>query len=229
MKLLLKKIVKKICNESMFCALFPCAVICLYFTPQIAQANQNHPEITAQQAKALKMLNQHQPNEHQVKNLHLQVTQLSDSQGQVYLGAIVSRAELLPYLTQLKGILKDDFQVFRTHQAARDHQSFHMTLLSPKEYQLADKALIEKLLTPDFNRNFSSQLNVTLLGLAKVEQGSNKTFFVVAQSSDAQLIRQDFLLQAKDFHVTLGFNPNDIYGVKKDSSTLIDLLVDSKN
>jgi hypothetical protein len=63
---------------------------------------------------------------------------------------------------------------------------------------------------------------VTLLGLGKVAQGSKTSFFVVAQSADAQLIRQHFILAAKDFHITLGFNPSDIYGVNKGRSTLID-------
>ena len=127
----------------------------------------------------------------------------------------------MPYLTTLETVLGADFQQFRALQAARDHQTFHLTLLSPKEYQLADKTLVEKLLAPDFNNTFSSQLNVTLLGLGKVEQDGKKTFFVVAQSSDAQLIRQRFLLTAKDFHVTLGFDPSDIYNVKKDRTTLL--------
>ena len=189
--------------------------------PVSAQSNQNMTTITAQQAKALLMLNQQLDNKPQLKSLRVQLKKLTDSQGQVYLGASVSRAELFPYLSQLKTILKDDFQRFRANQAARDHQSFHMTILSPKEYQLADKALIEQLLSPNVNSSFSNQLKITLLGLGKVVQNSKKTYFVVTQSSDAQLIRQRFLLQAKDFHVTLGFDPSDIYGVKKDHSTLI--------
>jgi len=189
--------------------------------PVSAQSNQNKTTITAQQAKALLMLNQQLDNKPQLKNLRVKLTKLTDSQGQVYLGASVSRTELSSYLSRLKTILKDDFQRFRANQAARDHQSFHMTILSPKEYQLADKALIEQLLSPNVNSSFSSQLKITLLGLGKVAQNSKKTYFVVTQSSDAQLIRQRFLLQAKDFHVTLGFNPSDIYGVKKDHSTLI--------
>lgn len=197
-------------------------IICLYSISHAAELDKGTPQITAKQAKVLKMLNQQQANNHDVKNLRLQISKLSDSQGQVYLGALINRAQLLPYLTQLKDILKEDYQVFRGHQAARDHQSFHMTLLSPKEYLLADKMLVEKLLVSDTQNNFSNLLNVTLLGLAKVEQDNKKTFFIVAQSSDAQLIRQRFLLQPKDFHVTLGFNPTDIYGVKKDLSTLVD-------
>ena len=209
-------------NSSKVWALFSYLIISLFFVAQAAELDKGAPHITAKQAKALKMLNQQQANNHHVKNLRLQISKLSDSQGQVYLGAIINLAELSPYLTQLKDILKEDYPVFRGHQAARDHQSFHMTLLSPKEYQLADKTLVEKLLMSDTQNNYSNQLNVTLLGLAKVEQDNKKTFFIVAQSSDAQLIRQRFLLQPKDFHVTLGFNPTDIYGVKKDLSTLIE-------
>lgn len=186
-------------------------------------------ELTDKQVRALKSLNNSeydsqdkQKKKQYHKSVRLKVTTLHDSQGQFYLGAVVSRAELLPYLTQLEQILGDNFQQYRAMQAARDHQLFHMTLLSPMEYQLADKALVEKLLSPGFNKQFPNQLNVNLLGLGKVEREDQTTFFVVAQSSDAQLIRQQFLLKNKDFHVTLGFNPNDIYGVKKDKSTLIE-------
>jgi len=185
-------------------------------------------ELTEKQVRTLQSLNDPQYKElndlqsqQPRKSIRLKVTKLEDNSGQVYLAAIVSRAELSPYLTKLEQLLDDEFQIYRAFQAARDHQLFHMTLLSPQEYQVADQALVEKLLTPSFNSSFSSQLNVTLLGLGKVEQGNKQTFFVVAQSDDAQLIRQRFLLKNKDFHVTLGFNPNDIYGVKKDISTLI--------
>jgi len=181
-------------------------------------------ELTDKQVRALKSLSDQQvqrPRKQSQKAVRLKVAKLKDNQGQVYLGAFVSRAELLPYLTELEQLLGDNFQKFRAMQAARDHQLFHMTLLSPQEYQLADKNLVEKLLSPNVNDQFSSQLNVTLLGLGKVELDNKETFFVVAQSGDAQLIRQRFLLKHKDFHVTLGFNPNDIYGVKKDISTLI--------
>ena len=199
--------------------------------------NKEHVEITDKQAKALKSLNKQesallaeQQNHLQntqvkktpSKTIRLNVTELTDNQGQVYLGAIVSRAELSLYLVKLEELLGEDFVQYRAFQSARDHQLFHMTLISPPEYQLVDKALVEKLLAPEFNSNFSSQLNVSLLGLGKVIHGDKEAFFVVAQSNDAQLIRQRFLLKNKDFHVTLGFKPSDIYGVKKDSSTLID-------
>ena len=184
--------------------------------------NDEKVELTDKQVRALQSLNDLQSELQKTKTIRLKVIKLNDNQGQIYLGAIVSRAELSPYLAKLETLLGDSFGQYRERQAARDHQLFHMTLLSPQEYQLADKGLVEKLLTPNTNSDFINQFNVTLLGLGKVELNNKQTFFVVAQSGDAQLIRQRFLLKSKDFHITLGFNPSDIYGVKKDSSTLID-------
>lgn len=194
-------------------------IVQVVFTINAAYANE--VQLTDKQARALQSLNTEQQSK-TTKSVRLKITTLQDNQGQKYLGALVSRAELLPYLTQLQQLLAEDFNDYRALQAARDHQLFHLTLLSPREYQLADKAIVAKLLAPNFNQAFSSQLNVTLLGLGKVVQGSKTSFFVVAQSADAQLIRQQFILPTKDFHITLGFNPSDIYGVKKDQSTLVD-------
>jgi len=197
------------------------SLLVVQFVFIVNAAHVNEVQLTDKQARALQSLNT-ETQRQITKLLWLKITTLQDNKGQKYLGALVSRVDLLLYLTQLQQLLAEDFNHYRALQAARDHQLFHLTILSPKEYQLADKAIIEKLLTPGFNKSFSSQLNVTLLGLGKAEQDNNTTFFVVAQSADAQLIRQRFLLSAKDFHITLGFTPNDIYGVKKDRSTLID-------
>jgi hypothetical protein len=196
-------------------------VLIVQITCAINTVHSNEIQLTDKQARALQSLN----DESQIqttKSLRLKIIELQDNQGQKYLGALVSRAELLPYLTQLQGLLKEEFNHYRSLQIARDHQLFHLTLLSPKEYQLADKAIVDKLLTPSVNHSFSNQLNVTLFGLGKVTKENSTTFFVVAQSADAQLIRQRFILSAKDFHITLGFNPSDIYDVDKGISTLIE-------
>lgn len=202
-------------------SLFFLLAVLVACTINAANANGNEVQLTNNQARALQLLNNESQNK-TTKSLRLKITELQDNQGQKYLGALVARAELLPYLTQLQGLLKEEFNYYRSLQAARDHQLFHLTLLSPKEYQLADKAIIKKILSPAANSSLSSQLNVTLFGLGKVTQDDNNTFFVIAQSADAQLIRQRFILPAKDFHITLGFNPSDIYGVDKGISTLID-------
>lgn len=195
-------------------------IICIQLIAVVnAKAENTSTELTNKQARALQSLNevQDQQNQQLVKILRLKITKLSDNQGQEYIGAIVSAADLSPYLAKLEAILAGSFALYRERQATRDHHLFHMTLVSPPEYQLADKTIIEKLLSSG-----AAQLNVTLLGLGKVALDEKQTFFIVAQSSDAQLLRQQLLLKDKDFHITLGFNPSDIYGVKKDSSTLIE-------
>jgi len=218
---MMKQLLQEMSSKSVSFRFFSYFIIACYVIPLSAQSSQELPKITAQQAKALKMLNHQESNTKQIKNLRLQVKKLSDNQGQTYLGALVSRAELLPYITELKGILSDDFERYRANQAARDHQTFHITLINPNEYQHIDKKLVEQLLSVTTNINFSSQLQVKLLGLGKVEKAGKRSYFVVAQSNDAVLIRQRFLLPHKDFHITLGFNPSDIYGVKKDKTTLL--------
>ena len=153
-----------------------------------------------------------QKKHHFEKTLTLEISELKDSSGVVYLGGKVSEVELSRYLSQLKAELgKEQYAIYRQHQAARDHQSFHVTLVNPYEYQTINK---EKL-------NSSQKFSVTLQGLGKVAKGDKTSYFVVASSSDGQFIRQNLLLKNKDFHVTLGFYPEDVYGVSKGRDTLI--------
>lgn len=175
-------------------------------------------QVTNKQAKALQSLDDVQDKEHQafIKTISIKASKLSDNQGQEYIGALVNQADLLVYLKQLEAILGKSFSQYRERQAVRDHQQFHMTLVSPPEYQHADKSVIDHLLLTD-----AKHFNVTLLGLGKVALEDKETFFIVAHSNEAQRLRQQLLLKNKDFHITLGFNPSDIYGVTKDITTLI--------
>ena len=146
------------------------------------------------------------------KTIILEISELRDNSGLVYLGGKVSAVQLNAYLAQLKSELgAEQYAIYRQHQAARDHQSFHVTLVNPYEYQVVNK---EKL-------KLSAQFRVILHGLGRVEQEDKKSYFIVASSPDGQFIRQKLLLKNKDFHITLGFLPDDIYGVSKGLDTLI--------
>ena len=67
------------------------------------------------------------------------------------------------------------------------------------------------------------QFNVELLGIGSVSAGCDRTYYVVAASVDVQQFRRSFGLSCCDLHVTLGFNENDMHGVKKDISTIVEL------
>ena len=146
------------------------------------------------------------------KTLNLEISELRDNSGLVYLGGKVSLADLSGYLEQLKTALgEEQYTIYRQYQAARDQQTFHITLVNPYEYQTINKA---QLTLPE-------QFRVILHGLGHVENDEKNSYFVVASSADGQFIRQNLLLKNKDFHVTLGFFPADIYGVSKGQDTLI--------
>ncbi|TWX73623.1 hypothetical protein [Colwellia sp. C1TZA3] len=146
------------------------------------------------------------------KTLSLEISELRDNSGLVYLGGKISLADLSLYLKQLKSALgEEQYAIYRQYQAARDQQTFHITLVNPYEYQTINKTQLK----------LPKQFRVVLHGLGRVENDEKKSYFVVASSADGQFIRQNLLLKNKDFHVTLGFYPDDIYGVSKGQDTLI--------
>lgn len=151
-----------------------------------------------------------EPLKNQVKTIQIEIVELTDNSGLIYIGGKVSAADLSPYLAKMKQIVGDNFPLYRQNQSARDHSTFHMTLINPYEYQL----LKEKV-------ELGALLSVSLQGLGRVMVKDKATYFVVAQSSQADLFRQRWGLTRKDFHITLGFNPNDIYGVSKGIESLI--------
>jgi len=142
--------------------------------------------------------------------IQLELVELTDNTGLTYIGGKVKAADLEVYLSQMKGVLAEQYTLFRQHQKERDHHTFHMTLINPYEY----KSLTNNITT-------GTTVAVSLRGLGQVKQADKSTFFVVVESPQAQKIRQGLGLSKKDFHVTLGFYPTDIYGVDKGVSSLI--------
>ena len=145
-----------------------------------------------------------------VKSIQIELVKLTDNSGLTYVGGKVNAVDLDVYLSQMKQILGDDFTLYRQYQSNRDHHTFHMTLINPYEYQTLKKPVA-----------IGTNLSVSLRGLARVSVDDKTAYFVVAQSMQAKSYRQSLVLTDKDFHVTLGFYPSDVYGVNKGIETLI--------
>lgn len=172
----------------------------------VSEKAQPHSE-SHYQNKGLALSNMHH-------SVSIKLAQLSDNAGLNYIGGVVAAKDLSPYLAKLKVSLGDEFSDYREAQKLRDHSQFHITLVNPYEY----KALTlkqQKLIDATTSYKFK------LLGLGHVNKGPANTYFVVAQSEQAQELRKQLGLKPKDFHATLGFNPQDIYGVAKDTTTLV--------
>jgi len=153
------------------------------------------------------------------KNTPIEATivELKDSTGLVYVGAEVNSTALQPYLKQLSTLLgAQQFQLFRANQLKRDQHGFHVTLINPYEYKEISTSV-----------EFGQLIKLTLLGLGKVEindvnsSQNAQSFFVITQSADGQKYRHTYSLKPKDFHITLGFNPHDIYSLSKGMERLV--------
>jgi len=145
------------------------------------------------------------------KNLTVKLVQLQDNQGLKYIGGLVDAKDLTPYLAQMKKLISADFTDYRHNQASRDHSQFHMTLINPYEYKEIDRSKVK----------LGEIYTITLKGLGRVARGNKETYFVVVDSSKAQLHRQQLGLAEKDFHITLGFKPEDVFGISKGVERLI--------
>ncbi len=145
------------------------------------------------------------------KNVEIKIVELKDNSGLRYIGGHVSAADLAVYLDKMKSLLGDEFGHYRQNQAVRDQHTFHVTLLSPKEYQHA----------ADEHLSLGTTMTITLDGVGTASKDNKTTYYVVAHSTNAQFYRQKLLLSKKDLHVTLGFSPQDVYGVNKGQDTLI--------
>lgn len=198
-------------------------IFCLLFTTQNHADEESSVKQTAHsksekplhirpgQARALRAIEQAKYQADDFKTIVIKIIELADNQGLKYLAGLVNRADIEQYLNKMNLILGDKFDGFRQHQSARDHGAFHVTLVNPIEYQgIIDKETI-----------INQQIRVQLHGLGRASQGEKSTYFVVASSNDGQFLRQKLLLNEKDFHVTLGFKPQDVYGVSKGKDSLI--------
>jgi hypothetical protein len=146
-------------------------------------------------------------------NMHaLTASQLTDNTGLVYIGYDVDKALLAQYLIQLKTHLGEHaFEKYRAAQSSRDHHSFHITLINPYEYP--DVKSIDVTTLPPITFTFE--------GLGTVSKGNNNAYFVVASAEPAQKIRHTYGLKNKDFHITLGFDTKDVFGVSKGVDSLV--------
>ncbi|OBP16825.1 hypothetical protein A5320_05495 [Rheinheimera sp. SA_1] len=120
-------------------------------------------------------------------------------------------AEYLRLIEQLVG--HQEYHKLTENQIRRDGGEYHVTLLTPQEYGRSSYEDVEKYIGKEISLNY--------LGLGKVKKGRDEVYFVVIESPQGDLIRENLGFTERDFHITLGFTSRDIFGVRKDVSTLI--------
>jgi hypothetical protein len=148
------------------------------------------------------------------------VEHIKDAIGQNYLGIRIDSLEVLPFLDKLRSLLgNEDYDLYTQNQQARDHGVYHMTVINVMDYNRLAKGMgvdnFVKALQPIFDYEID---DLEMLGVGKAEAKGNTAYFVVCQSDKLEAIRTRFELPKHDFHITLGFNAKDVFGVPKNET-----------
>ena len=145
------------------------------------------------------------------------VTYLRDVIGNNYLGLDIPITIIQPYLNELRDILgEDDYVKFTENQIKRDGGHYHITVINVADYNRLSKHMgIDKFvnsLDPILKYPID---DLKLLGVGRAQKNENTAFFIVCDSSKLEAIRNRFELEKHDFHITLGFNWKDVFGIRK--------------
>lgn len=137
--------------------------------------------------------------------------------GNNYLAIDIPVAIIQTFLNELKEYLGEDkYETYTQNQQNRDHGDHHITVVNVMEYNKLSKEMGMDKLVNSLNNVFSYEVDdVKFMGLGTAQRNENITFFVVCNSAKLDALRDAYGLPNQDFHVTLGFNHKDVFGVRK--------------
>ncbi|MEM9810057.1 MAG: hypothetical protein AAF788_02425 [Pseudomonadota bacterium] len=140
------------------------------------------------------------------------VEELYDRRGQPYLGMMMRE----PFLGQIAHrLLRSweglDAHRFLTRRRERNGQQHHITLVAPPEMTKVIRS----------RRVVGRQLSFAVQGAGCVKAPDGKSYFLLLDAPCADQLRSLLGLPNKDFHLTLGFSPQDIHTMRKNRSTRI--------
>lgn len=139
-----------------------------------------------------------------------------DILGSNFLGITINPGVVSQSLQTMKEILGEQSDKFIKSQVDRDGGKYHITVMNVSEFNsLTNKFGADKFVN-SLDAVFDYPIDdIKFMGLGKAEKANNKAFFVVVKSEKLDQIRDKYGLEKKDFHITLGFYPRDVHGVRK--------------
>ena len=153
----------------------------------------------------------------------MRIEYIKDINGQNYLAIKVELSNIQPFLDRLESELGEDFLLYTGNQIVRDGGKYHITVINVMDYGRLVKSLgMDKFLSglePILEYEID---DLDMLGVGKADSKGNTSYFVVCESDKLDAVRTRFGLPKQDFHITLGFDKKDVFGVTKDKSSLLD-------
>ena len=106
------------------------------------------------------------------------------------------------------------------NQKNRDEEKFHITLVNA-----ADMGKMRKTLSPEEVVNVINQFKdikseFFSYGIGKNSKAESTAYYAVLENAYINTLRSSLGLNNHDLHMTLGFLPKDVHGVKKNKSTI---------
>lgn len=100
------------------------------------------------------------------------------------------------------------------NQIERDKNTHHTTIVSVIECGTIN--------TKDVQIVLGDIVEIELCGIGKAvdNKRGNESHFIVVESKDLDNVRIHFGLKPKDFHITIGFNKKDVFGVSKGKDSI---------
>jgi hypothetical protein len=145
------------------------------------------------------------------------LTYLKDAIGNNYVGINIPNEDVEPHLEKLKEILgEEDFEIFTQNQKMRDHGHYHITVINVMDCNRLSKEMGMSNFVKSVELAFEYPVeDLEMLGVGEASKNDNTAYFIVCSSDSLDAIRTRFNLTKQDFHVTLGFNTKDVFGVPK--------------
>ena len=145
------------------------------------------------------------------------ITHITDFVGQNYLGIKMPNESLQSYLNELKEVLgEEDYNVFTKNQQTRDNGEYHITVINVADYNRLIKELGMDKFVSSLDSIFKYPIDdLKFMGIGTATRNENRAFFIVCNSDKLEAVRKRYELNDHDFHITLGFSPRDVFGVRK--------------
>ena len=145
------------------------------------------------------------------------LTYLKDAIGNNYVGINIPNEDVEPHLEKLKEILgEEDFEIFTQNQKMRDHGHYHITVINVMDCNRLSKEMGMSNFVKSVELAFEYPVeDLEMLGVGEASKNGNTAYFIVCSSDSLDAVRTRFNLNKQDFHVTLGFNVKDVFGVPK--------------
>jgi hypothetical protein len=145
------------------------------------------------------------------------ITHITDFVGQNYLGIKIPNESLQSYLNELKEVLgEEDYNIFTENQQRRDSGEYHITVINVADYNKLTKELGMDKFVSSLDSIFKYPIDdLKFMGIGTATRNENRAYFIVCDSDKLTAVRNRYELNEIDFHVTLGFNHKDVFGVRK--------------